>query len=104
MKNFTIYLVAVLVLSLASVVYAQAPAQKDQAARPLANQGQGVGCPRFVDSNGDGINDNFVDADKDGVCDGWQKRPRSGRGARRVNYGTGYGTGRGYGRRNFRRR
>jgi hypothetical protein len=45
-------------------------------------QGKGLGGatgrgyrqgPKFVDVDGDGVNDNFVDADGDGYCDSCQR-------------------------------
>jgi hypothetical protein len=74
MKRFSVIgLAVVLALSLtvviASAAFAQGPQGARDGVRALAGPGQGLGNGHaygFVDEDGDGVNDRFVDADRDG--------------------------------------
>jgi hypothetical protein len=77
MKRFSVIgLAVVLALSLTVVLavaaFAQGPQGDRDGVRDFAGPGQGLGNGHaygFVDENGDGVNDRFVDADGDGQCD-----------------------------------
>ncbi|MEA1984063.1 MAG: hypothetical protein U9N13_00235 [Euryarchaeota archaeon] len=70
----------------------------------MAGYGNGTGymdtdndgvCDNFVDEDGDGINDdrNFIDADNDGVCDSFVDEDGDGLNDNRKGYGQGNGNG-----------
>ncbi len=108
MKRFTtISLAVVLALSLtviiATVALAQGPVGPRDGVRDFTGPGQGLGNGHaygFVDEDGDGVNDRFVDANGDGECDNVGLGLAYGRGAQGGMRGQGAGMGqRGYGQR-----
>ena len=77
MKRFSVIgLAVVLAMSLTVVIagaaFAQGPDGTRDGVRDFAGTGQGLGngpAYGFVDEDGDGVNDRFVDADGDCECD-----------------------------------
>jgi hypothetical protein len=99
MKRFSVIgLAVVLALSLTVVIagaaFAQGPDGVRDGVRDFAGPGQGLGSGHaygFVDENGDGVNDRFVDADGDGECDNVGLGLGYGRGAEGAPRGQGAG-------------
>jgi hypothetical protein len=102
MKRFSMIGLAVVVaLSLTAVIagaaFAQGPDGARDGVRDFAGPGQGLGNGHaygFVDENGDGVNDRYVDADGDGECDNVGLGMAYGRGADGAPRGQGAGMAR----------
>jgi len=56
MKTTMYMMMTVLVLMAAGTLSAQTTAEPQPAARPLAGQGRGAGCPNFVELNKKSLN------------------------------------------------